>query len=81
MRYLTFTLIVALFSLLSLGCSGGNGNAIEASGTIEGTDVDIGTEVSGKITDVRVDEGSHVVHGRYRVSDPAAPGGGQSRFL
>ena len=63
MRYLTFTLIVALFSLLSLGCSGGNGNAIEASGTIEGTDVDIGTEVSGKITDVRVDEGSHVVPG------------------
>jgi HlyD family secretion protein len=45
------------------GCSGNNGGAIEASGTIEGTDVNIGTEVAGKVLQVRVDEGSQVARG------------------
>jgi len=43
-----------------IGCSGNNGSDISASGTIEGTDINIGTEVSGKIKDVLVDEGSRV---------------------
>jgi HlyD family secretion protein len=45
------------------GCSGGNKNVVEASGTIEGTDVNIGTEVAGRVTTLRVDEGSRVTNG------------------
>jgi HlyD family secretion protein len=52
------------FGLISLiGCSNNDKNVIEASGTIEGTDVNIGTEVSGKVIEVRVDEGSRVTKG------------------
>ena len=56
---------VAMFAvlLLIIGCSGNDKSEILASGTIEGTDVNIGTEVGGKIKEVRVDEGSRVVKG------------------
>ncbi len=53
--------IIAL--LLLWGCGGRDPNAISASGTIEGTDVNIGSEVAGKIKDVRVDEGTRVSRG------------------
>ena len=36
---------------------------IEGSGTIEGTDVNVGAQVSGKILEVRVDEGMRVARG------------------
>ena len=49
--------------LTVLGCSGGNGNVIEASGTIEGTDVDVGMEAAGRVSRVLVDEGSRVKPG------------------
>jgi HlyD family secretion protein len=45
------------------GCSGNDHEAIEASGIIEGTDVNIGTEVSGRVKEIRVDEGSQVQKG------------------
>ena len=50
----------AAFSILLSSCSGSPEGRIESSGTIEGTDVNIGVEVGGKIADVRVDEGSRV---------------------
>lgn len=45
------------------GCSGNDAADISASGTIEGTDINIGTEVAGKIKNVLVDEGSRVHQG------------------
>ncbi len=48
-----------LFCLLP-DCSGRGASDITASGTIEGTDVQIGAEVAGKVVQVRVDEGSRV---------------------
>lgn len=50
-------------SLILLGCSGNSADTIEASGTIEGTDVNIGTEVAGRVKEVRVDEGANVSKG------------------
>ena len=52
-------LAVALFG----GCSGNSKDVIEASGTIEGTDVNVGTEVAGRVKEVRVDEGARVAQG------------------
>lgn len=54
---------VLIGSILLAGCSGDDKNTIEASGTIEGTNINIGTEVSGKVKDVRVSEGTRVVKG------------------
>jgi HlyD family secretion protein len=54
------TLIAAI---LLLGCSNNDNNVIEASGTIEGTDINIGTEVSGKVKFVKVTEGTRVTKG------------------
>ncbi len=51
-----------------IGCSGGDDAVITASGTIEGTDVDIAAQVTGKVADVRVDEGSRVVKGDTLVT-------------
>lgn len=53
----------AAFSIFLLSCSGSPDGRIESSGTIEGTDVNIGVEVSGKISVVHVDEGSRVKPG------------------
>ena len=53
----------AAIALALCGCNGGSNGRIESSGTIEGTDVNIGVEVGGKITAVRVDEGSRVAAG------------------
>lgn len=47
-------------AVILAGCSGSNGRVIEASGTIEGTDVDVGMEAAGRVTAVRVDEGTRV---------------------
>jgi HlyD family secretion protein len=53
------------------GCSGNDRGVIDASGTIEATAVTIGTEVSGKVVDVRVDEGAVVRRGdTLLVIDP-----------
>jgi HlyD family secretion protein len=55
--------VAAALSLLLFSCSGASDGRIESSGTIEGTDVNIGVEVSGKIGVVCVDEGSRVSAG------------------
>jgi HlyD family secretion protein len=56
-------LISVFIALLVVGCSGNDKNTIEASGTLEGTDVNIGTEVAGKVKQLRVDEGTRVAKG------------------
>jgi HlyD family secretion protein len=43
------------------GCSGNNNGTISASGTIEGINVSIGTEVAGKVKIIKVGEGTRVV--------------------
>ncbi|MEK9137183.1 MAG: biotin/lipoyl-binding protein, partial [Bacteroidota bacterium] len=52
-----------LGTVLLIGCSGNSDDRIEASGTIEGTDVNIGSEVSGRVKEVRVEEGTRVHQG------------------
>jgi len=56
-------LLVVLSSLLILGCVGGGDGRITASGTIEGTNVNIGTKVGGRIISIRVEEGAFVKKG------------------
>ena len=54
-------LLLALTPLLLLSaCSGGDGSSIEASGTIEGTDITVASEVVGEVLSVRVNEGARV---------------------
>ncbi len=54
-------LLLALTPLLLLSaCSGGDGTSIEASGTIEGTDITVASEVVGEVLSVRVNEGTRV---------------------
>jgi HlyD family secretion protein len=52
-----------LLPIVLIGCSGNDKDTIEASGTIEGTDVNIGAEVGGRVAQLRVDEGSRVAAG------------------
>lgn len=63
MRYPLSFLFTTVAGLLLLGCSHTAENSIEASGTIEGTDVNISSEVTGKIKAVRVEEGTPVSKG------------------
>ncbi|HTY58462.1 MAG TPA: efflux RND transporter periplasmic adaptor subunit [Bacteroidota bacterium] len=58
-----FASAAASAALLLASCSGSSDGRIESSGTIEGTDVNIGVEVGGKVLAVRVDEGSRVAPG------------------
>jgi HlyD family secretion protein len=57
-----YTAALILVTLLA-GCSGKNGGVLTSSGTIEGTDVKISAEITGKVKQVRVDEGSRVAPG------------------
>jgi HlyD family secretion protein len=63
MKRVYWSLPLLFIAGLVAGCSGGDKNAVEASGTIEGTDINIGTEVGGKVRSLRVDEGSIVKQG------------------
>jgi HlyD family secretion protein len=60
-------LIIAAGGLFG-GCLRDDNETIEASGTIEGTDVTVSAEVGGKILEVRVEEGSHVIKGDTLVT-------------
>ncbi len=58
---MTVKLLPALScGILLLGCSDTRQGTIEASGTIEGTDITLASEVMGKVKEVRVQEGSRV---------------------
>jgi HlyD family secretion protein len=52
---------VLLFTtVVLLGCGGDSRGVIEASGTIEATDITVSAEVVGKVSTVLVDEGSQI---------------------
>ena len=57
------TSIFTTFVVALMGCSNNNSGVIEASGTIEGTDITISSEVAGRVQTVRVDEGTRVATG------------------
>lgn len=50
----------AVAALLLAGCTGRDGNALSASGTIEGTEVAVSAEAGGKLQTIRVQEGALV---------------------
>ncbi len=56
-----------VLALIATGCSNNGDDVLEASGTIEGTDISIGSEVGGKILSVRVTEGARVDPGDTMV--------------
>ena len=57
-------LFIALSPIMLLSaCSHGDGEFIEASGTIEGTDITVSSEVMGRVVSVRVNEGARVAAG------------------
>lgn len=61
---ISFSVIAALaLPFMIASCSNGDRNTIEASGTIEGTDVNVAAEVGGKVREIRVQEGSQVARG------------------
>ncbi len=63
--------IIAAITLVAINCSQQDNNLIEASGVIEGIDVNIATEVAGRIQTVRIREGSRVEKGDTLVTiDP-----------
>lgn len=57
------SILPAILLVSILGCGGDNSGAIEASGTIEGTDIHVASQVLGQIHEVRVREGSQVTRG------------------
>ena len=59
MKYLSMLIVAILFG----ACSGNDDGAIEASGTIEGTDITLAAEVMGRVREVHVDEGTRVRRG------------------
>ena len=61
-RFIATSIFAALLGVIS-GCGDRHNGRIEASGTIEGTDVTIGSEVAGRVKTVRVDEGARVAAG------------------
>ena len=63
MRSTSFVPAVVLGTLLLWGCSGNSRDQIEGSGTIEGTDINVASEVSGRVQQLRVEEGTKVNQG------------------
>jgi HlyD family secretion protein len=61
-RFLAITSVAALLLALQ-GCANDTNGVIEASGTIEGTDINIGSEVAGRVRAVPVNEGTRVKPG------------------
>jgi HlyD family secretion protein len=56
-------LLICTAAAVFAGCGNNHGKVIEASGTIEGTQVNIGSEVAGRIRAVRAQEGARVTAG------------------
>jgi HlyD family secretion protein len=57
------TILTICFIILIYGCNGNNPNLIESTGTIEATEVDTRSEISGKILTLYFDEGDWVKKG------------------
>jgi len=55
--------ILCAVAMVLAGCDGDSRGVIEASGTIEGTDITLSAELAGKVLAVRVEEGSPVQPG------------------
>jgi len=55
--------ILSALAIGLAGCGNGTPEAIEASGTIEGTDINVGSEAAGRVLAVPVAEGSRVSGG------------------
>jgi HlyD family secretion protein len=66
-RFIAIAALIALLATIE-GCGNNPNGVIEASGTIEGTDINIGSQVAGRVAAVRVDEGSHVNTGDTLVT-------------
>lgn len=58
-----FLLCAASIALIASGCSSNGNGSIEASGTIEGTEINVAAEVAGRILAVPVNEGARVNRG------------------
>lgn len=54
----------ALFLMLFVACGGGRGDSLEASGTIEATEADLGFQAAGRIDSILVQEGDRVSAGQ-----------------
>jgi HlyD family secretion protein len=54
---------IATLLVVFAGCGNNDKGVIEASGTIEGTDINISSEVAGRVREVRVNEGTSVKPG------------------
>jgi len=63
MRFSVHRITMLLLAAGLTGCSNNARDVIEASGIIEGTDINIGTEVSGRVKEIRVQEGTPVMKG------------------
>jgi HlyD family secretion protein len=61
-RFIAVCVLAVLLALLQ-GCGNNSHGVIEASGTIEGTDINIGSEVAGRVAAVKVDEGTRANSG------------------
>ena len=59
-RIMKAIITLSIIAVVLFGCSHDDNGRIIASGTIEGTSVNISAEVAGKVKAVRVDEGAHL---------------------
>jgi len=63
MQIIVFAVLASIFAILLLNCGNGDLDVIEASGTIEATEIDISSKVQGEVLYLAVDEGSPVSAG------------------
>lgn len=63
MRSFLLPLLITVTILLAAGCSNNGNGTIEASGTIEGTEINVAAEVAGRILAVPLTEGARVKPG------------------
>ncbi len=56
----TIWLTIFIFSLILIGCGGDDKKSIEASGTIEATNITVSSKVNGEVKVLKVDEGARV---------------------
>ena len=63
--------VLLLVGMLLAGCGPGSGNALQASGLVEATEVAIAPEMSGQVAEVYVSEGDAVAAGDHllRIED------------